>query len=228
MSAEIQENPETKPIWTWNIYQKIIGIMSELHYIRKGDKTVNGQYRFVSHDDVVAKVQKMLVKFRVTTVPNTVETIQDGNCTRVKLNVTFVNADNPKEMFTTQFPGYGIDGGGTNRDGKPIPVGDKGPGKAISYAYKYALLKQFNLETGEDPDFNADAAYEPPKCEEFEGMLPGDMTEKDRAKLKKFLEYSSTVLQKHVEDVKREALKRPEDFLKRFSQWAPNNKQKEN
>lgn len=195
--------------------------MSELHYIAKGDKTVNGQYRFVSHDQVVSKVQKMLVKYRVTTVPTVQEIVQDGNRTMVKLNVTFVNADCPNDNFTVQFPGYGIDGGGVNKDGRPIPVGDKGPGKAVSYAYKYALLKQFNLETGDDPDFDAQASYEPPKCEEFDSIIPADLSEKDRTKLKKFLAYSSLVLQKDVEDVKREAMKRPEDFLKKFQNWSP-------
>jgi hypothetical protein len=29
---------------------------------------------------------------------------------------------------------------------------DKGPGKAISYGVKYALLKVLGLETGDDPD----------------------------------------------------------------------------
>jgi len=193
--------------------------MSELHYIAKGDKTVNGQYRFVSHDQVVAKVQKMLVKYRVTTVPTVMDIVQDGNCTRVNLHVTFVNADCPTDNFTVQYPGYGIDGGGTNRDGKPIPVGDKGPGKAISYAYKYALLKQFNLETGEDPDFDAQAAYEPAKCLEFDSILPDGMSDKEKQKLKKFLEHSSLSLQKHIEDVKREAVKRPEDFLRSFANF---------
>lgn len=195
--------------------------MSELHYISKGDKTVNGQYRFVSHDQVVAKVQKMLVKHRVTTIPTVHEIVQDGNRTMVKLNVTFVNADCPSDNFTVQFPGYGIDGGGTNKDGRPVPVGDKGPGKAISYAYKYALLKQFNLETGDDPDFDAEAAYEPAKCLEFDSMIPLEMPEKERAKLDKFLAYSSQTLRKHVEDVKREAVTRMDDFLKAFKNWNP-------
>jgi hypothetical protein len=38
------------------------------------------------------------------------------------------------------FFGYGID----NQD--------KGPGKAMSYAVKYAMLKTFCLETGDDPE----------------------------------------------------------------------------
>lgn len=183
--------------------------MSDLHYIAKGDRTVNGQYRFVSHDQVVAKVQKMLVKHRVTTVPTVHEIVQNGNRTEVKLNVTFVNADCPNDNFTVQFPGYGIDGA------------DKGPGKAVSYAYKYALLKQFNLETGEDPDFDANARHEPVKCLEFDSMIPVEMTDKERAKLAKFLSYSSVTLQKHVEDVKREAVARMDDFLKAFKNWDP-------
>jgi len=221
--SETEKEQQTSPML--NIHQRILGVMSELHYICKGDKTVNGQYRFVSHDQVVSKVQKMLVKHRITTVPSVYEITQDGNCTRVSLNVSFVNADDPKDNFTVRFPGYGIDGGGTSKDGRPISVGDKGPGKAISYAYKYALLKVFNLETGEDPDYNAEAAYEPEKCHEFEGILPIDMTDKDKTKLKKFLEFSSQALQKHIEDVKREAMKRPEEFLKRFQQWSPNKKE---
>lgn len=206
-----------------NIHQRIIGIMSELHYIAKGDKTVNGQYRFVSHDQVVSKVQKMLVKYRVTTVPTVQEIVQDGNCTRVKLSVTFVNADCPSDHFTVLYPGYGIDGGGTSKDGKIIPVGDKGPGKAISYAYKYALLKQFNLETGDDPDNDANAHYEPAKCIEFDFEINKHITDKDYPKLTKFLSYSSKIMNKHIEDVKREALIKMPEFVTALKRWNQKN-----
>ncbi len=210
-----------EPKITPNIHQKILGIMSELHYIAKGDKTVNGQYRFVSHDQVTAKVHPLLVKYGITVIPTVEEMIQDGNRTTVKLLISFVNADCPTDHFATRYVAHGIDGGGTSKDGKQIPVGDKGPGKAISYAYKYALLKLFCLETGDDPDNDANAFYEPAKCVEFDSMMPSDMSEKDKAKLKKFLAFSSQVLKLHVEDVKREAMKRPEDFLKRFNDWNP-------
>lgn len=218
---EKQTQQIDSPITSWNLQQRIIGIMSELHYIQKEDKTVNGQYRFVSHDQVVSKVQRMLVKYRITTVPTVHEIVQDGNCTRIKLNVTFLNADTPADNFTVQFPGYGIDGGGTSKDGRQIPVGDKGPGKAISYAYKYTLLKIFNLETGEDTDNDTEVFYEPPKCQEFDSIIPVDMSEKDKAKMLKFLAHSSLSLRKHVEDVKREAVARPEDFMKAFKNWKP-------
>lgn len=203
-----------------NIHQRIIGIMSELHYIAKGDKTVNGQYRFVSHDQVVAKVQKMLVKYRVTTVPTVHEVVQDGNRTMLKLNVTFVNADNPSDNFTVQFPGYGIDGGGLNKDGKAIAVGDKGPGKAISYAYKYALLKIFNLETGDDPDFDAEAAYEPVKCLEFDLLVTNTLSEPEKKKLHKFLTESAEAHGKHIEEIKTKAVANIEQFSEAFKKWS--------
>lgn len=192
-----------------NIFQKILGVMSELDYIQKGPKTVNGQYRYASHDQVTAAIHPYLVKYGIAVLPTVEEMTQEGNRTIVKLAISFINTDNAQDNFTCRFIGYGID------------AADKGPGKAISYAYKYALLKTFCLETGDDPDNDANACYEPPKCLEFDSMMPQDMNEKDRAKLKKFLAYSSQVLEQHIEDVKREAVKRPEDFLRRFKEWTP-------
>lgn len=227
MTDKIVELPTQPQKQVANIHMRILGIMSELDYIAKGDKTVNGQYRFVSHDQVTAKVHPLLVKYGVTVIPTVEEMIQDGNRTTVKLLISFVNAEVPSDTFTVRYVAHGIDGGGTSKDGRPIPVGDKGPGKAISYAYKYALLKLFCLETGDDPDNDSKAEYEPPKCQEFDSILPDNMTDKDKAKMKKFLEHSAQLLNKHVEDVKREAIKRPENFLKKFSNWNPNKKEEQ-
>lgn len=207
-----------------NVYQRIQAIMSELSYIQKEEKTVNGQYRYASHDRVTAALHPLLVKHGLVILPTVEEIVQDGNRTQVKLLVSFINVDDKADSFTVRHVGYGIDGGGTNKDGRPIPVGDKGPGKAISYAFKYACLKVFCLETGDDPDSDASASYEPPKCLEFEAMLPTEFTTKDRAKLEKFLEFSAHAMGMHVEDVKREALKRPADFLAKFAGFVPKKK----
>lgn len=182
--------------------------MGELDYIQKGSNKVNGQYTFVSHDAVTAKVHPLLVKYRIVVVPTVEEVKQDHNRTEVKLAVSFINGDDPKDSFTVRFPGYGIDSG------------DKGPGKAVSYAYKYALLKVFSLETGDDPDNDAASCYEPPKCLEFDALLH-QMSEEAKTKLPKFLAYSSHALRKHVEEVKREAMNRPQDFLAALSNFQP-------
>lgn len=192
-----------------NLHQRILAVMSELDYIAKGDKTVNGQYRFVSHDQVTAKVHPLLVKHGLVVIPSVLEMTQDANRTTVKLAVCFFNSDNPADCFTSMHYGYGVDNG------------DKGPGKAISYAYKYGMLKTFCLETGDDPDQNANAVYEPVKCLEFDALLPDEMTEKEKIKLDKFLSYSSEVMQKHVEDVKREALHKMPEFLSALKKWNP-------
>lgn len=198
---------------TPNLHHRILGIMKELDYVAKGDKTVNGQYRFVSHDAVTAKLHPLLVKYGVTIIPNMESMTQEGNRTTVSIRFTFVNADCPADNFTVQYFAQGID------------PGDKGPGKAISYAYKYALLKTFCLETGDDPDNDAKAAYEPPKCQEFSTMIPAEYTQKDMHKVEKFLEERSKALGRHVEDIKREAIKRMPEFLEAVKKWNP--KQKE-
>lgn len=211
-----------------NIHQRIRGIMSDVDYIQKGDKTVNGSYRFVSHDQVVEKLHALFVLWGVNVIPNTEDMIQDGNRTMIKYVVSFVNVDNPSDHFSTRWFAHAIDGGGTNKDGKPIPIGDKGPGKAMSYAHKYALLKTFNLATGEDPDNDANASYEPPKCVEFDSKVPADILvdPKECARLNDFIAYSANVLKKHPEDVKREACARFDQFIEAFKRWSPKKEKK--
>lgn len=192
-----------------NIYQRILGVMSELDYVQKGDTRVNGQYRFVSHDQVTAKVHPLLVKYGICVLPTVEELRQENNRTTIKLAVIFKNADCPDDCFVTYYYGYGVDGG------------DKGPGKAISYAYKYALLKTFCLETGDDPDNDANASYEPAKCLEFDLQTSNNMTEEQRGIMRQFLEYCAECADKHVEDVKREALGRMPEFMSAFHAWVP-------
>lgn len=203
----IQNNPNSE---VPNIFMKILSIMGELDYIEKGDKTVNGQYRFVSHDQVTKQIHHLLVKYKVNPIPSVKEIKQDNNRTIVNLAVTFVNAERPTDLFTVEFPGYGVDSG------------DKGPGKAISYAYKYAILKTFNIATGDDPDKDANAKYEGPKCLEFDSIVPQSFTRKDIDKMNNFLKERADALNKDVESVKREAVKRPEDFLAALRKWSPN------
>lgn len=207
-----------------NIYQRILRVMEDVKYIAKGDKRVNGQYTFVSHDDVVAKLHPALVKHGIVVVPTVEECTQDGNRTSVKLCVVFRNADLPQDAFAVHHYGYGIDGGGFNKDGKPVSVGDKGPGKAVSYAFKYALLKTFCLETGDDPDNDANARYEPAKCLEFDAMLSDVADAKEMKRILAFVEERSQSLNKHPEDIKREAIKRFPEFLEAIKKWKPTKK----
>jgi len=135
---------------TKNIYQKIVEVMKEVKYIQKSDKKVNGQYSFVTHDSVTAALHEPLANHGIVMIPSILDLHQDGNRTVAKMEISFVNADKPEDKITMIHYGYGID------------AQDKGVGKAVSYAVKYALLKMFCLETGDDPEKDT-IPYEAPK-----------------------------------------------------------------
>ena len=124
-----------------NIYQRMLAIMTEIGYVRKESKKVNNQYTFVSHDAVAAKIRPALIKHGVLAVPSVKSNeIPVTGLTVATMVTTFYNVDNPEEFIEVETFGHGID------------KQDKGPGKAMSYAFKYALLKAFCLETGDDPE----------------------------------------------------------------------------
>ncbi len=181
--------------------------MEELKFIAKGKNKVNGQYNFVSHDDVAEKVHPMLVNHRVLALPTTIDVKQEGNRTVIMLRVFFINVDNPADQFSVEFPGYGVD------------PSDKGPGKAISYAFKYALLKTFCLETGEDPDKDSKSRYEPPMCLEFDLAIPSSFTDADKKRLNKFLIESAEAQGKHVEQIKQSAVGKMDEFFEVYKNW---------
>ena len=130
-----------------NIYQRIHAVMQEVKYVQK-EKPQGMNYSVVSHDAVTAKVRPALVNHGIAYHPVDMEYQQNGNRTEVKLSVRFVNVEDPKDYIDVPAIGYGID------------QQDKGPGKAVSYAVKYALLKALGLETGEDAD-NEQVDYGP-------------------------------------------------------------------
>jgi hypothetical protein len=134
-----------------NIYQRIHNVMKDVTTIKKEDRKVNNQYTFVSHDEVTRVMHEQFVKHGIVMIPTVIECIENSYAdtlstgksvlickTSVKIDVAFINIDNPIDKICVQFPGMGID----NQD--------KGIGKAISYAVKYALLKTFCLETSDD------------------------------------------------------------------------------
>jgi hypothetical protein len=60
--------------------------------------------------------------------------------TRIETVYRFVNVDNPMDCVETVTFAEGIDSQ------------DKGSGKAMTYADKYALMKAYKISTGDDPD----------------------------------------------------------------------------
>lgn len=133
-----------------NIYQRINAVRKAINYIQK-DKSVSagpaGSYRAVTHDAVTGMVRQHLVEHGVIIAPTLIESMfhpkEEGAKQRLysaSYDVRFINMDGPDECVTIRIEAHALDNG------------DKAPGKAISYATKYAILKLFNIETGEDEE----------------------------------------------------------------------------
>lgn len=134
-----------------NVYQRINAVMKEVSYVKK-DANVQG-YKAVTHDQVTAALRKMMVKFgiviRLEQLTSEVIERKDKEKNINMLlysgtyNVHFVNIDKPEDFLTVTMCAHAADNG------------DKAPGKAASYATKYAMLKLFSLETGENDESRA-------------------------------------------------------------------------
>lgn len=122
-----------------NIYQRIAAVMEKVSYIQKEHKQ-GMNYTIVSHDKVTGLIRPEMLRNGIVCHPVACEYTQNGNRAECTMTMRFVNIDKPEDFFDVPTFGYGVD----NQD--------KGPGKAMSYAVKYALLKTFGLETGDDPD----------------------------------------------------------------------------
>lgn len=142
-----------------NVHQRLAQAMGVVKYIQNEQKK-GMQYRTVSHDKVTAKVRPALLDAGIVYYPVRCDYVQNGNRTECSVTVRFVNVDEPADFFDVPTLGFGVDGQ------------DKGPGKAMSYAVKYALLKALGLETGEDPDEDAEA---PPYTPQNPHPLPADI-----------------------------------------------------
>lgn len=129
-----------------NIHQRMLSVMGKINYVQKENKKVNNQYTFTSIDSVKRAVHTPLVEAGIVVVPRVLKSAKVDTLTMVEMQVDFVNADEPQDLISINTIGYGMD------------PQDKGPGKAMSYALKYALLQALMLETGDDPEKDVGAS----------------------------------------------------------------------
>lgn len=160
-----------------NIYQKLIEVRKVVPYLQKEDK--GGQYAYVGSSKVLSNVRSKMDELGLLLVPaitgtkvseSVVEYIEKdkwGNekpkrtttyFTELNLEMTWINAEKPEEQIKVPWYGQGVD-----------IAGEKGVGKALTYAEKYFLLKQFNIATDkDDPDSFQHDKPEQPKHEPSE------------------------------------------------------------
>lgn len=147
-----------------NIFEKMSKITEEINKVAKNLKVGVGQaqYKAVGEADVLEAVKPIEIKFGVYSYPlsrkiikdeilTSIDTYENANGETVKKErntvfmrietiYRFVNVEKPDEYIDITTYGDGVDSN------------DKAPGKAMTYSDKYALLKAYKIETGDDPD----------------------------------------------------------------------------
>ena len=146
-----------------NIYQRMAAITAELQTVAKNlnVETSKGKgYKAVSERDVIDAVKPLEAKHGVYSYPASRRVLEsaalesesewNGKVTkkttffeRIETVYRFVNTDDPTDFIETTTFAEGIDSQ------------DKGSGKAMTYADKYALMKAYKISTGDDPDQTA-------------------------------------------------------------------------
>lgn len=125
-----------------NIYQKMHEVMKSIEYLNKDDAVSYGstKYRAMSEEKVTMTVRKELIKQGLVVFPIEQSVSQNGTITTTNTVYKMVNTENPEEFVILASSGQGAD------------TQDKGVGKAMTYSFKYMLLRTFAIPTGEDPD----------------------------------------------------------------------------
>ncbi|ULT55431.1 ERF family protein [Neobacillus drentensis] len=138
MTEQVEVKEEVKPL---NLFQKIHAVMKDIEYLNKDDLISfnNTKYKAISEEKVTSTVRAALLKYGLVIMPVEQEHHKEGNLSTVNTKYKIVDID------TGQYETIVSSGTGTDSQ-------DKGVGKAMTYSYKYLLLRTFAIPTGEDPD----------------------------------------------------------------------------
>lgn len=168
-----------------NIFEKMLAITSELQTVAKNltvQQSKTSSYKAVAERDILDAVKPLESKYGVYSYPHSRNVLESNildsesyingqtvkktiYMTRISTVYRFVNIEKPDEYIDITSFAEGIDSQ------------DKGSGKAMTYADKYALMKAYKISTGEDPDQEAskDAIYTPRKNTAYIAHTPREM-----------------------------------------------------
>lgn len=178
-----------------NIYQRMSAATSEISRVAKNLNVGFGKssYKAVGEADVLAAVKPIEEKYGIYSYPVSREIIESGILEsvseyngekttkkqfqmRISTVYRFVNVDKPEEYIDITTYGDGVDSQ------------DKAPGKSMTYADKYALLKAYKIMTGDDPDQNYSGDTKSYRKKVDSKLEPQPITENDKEVLRKTVE----------------------------------------
>jgi hypothetical protein len=122
---------------TLNLWEQIAHISGFLGAVPKRGYNAFHKYNYVMESDLVSIVRQYLAAAGIVIIPNVTSVEREGELTSIQCEYTVTNG---RESFTFNIPGYGGD------------RGDKGVYKAMTGSQKYAIMKLFKIETGDDPE----------------------------------------------------------------------------
>ena len=214
-----QTTPQTASL---NIFQRMLAATSEIDRVAKNlkvDISKSQSYKAVAEADVLEAVKPIEAAHGIYSYPFSREIIKDETYTttsewdgkktekntfflRIKTVYRFINTDNPSDFIDITTYGDGVD------------TQDKAPGKAMTYADKYALLKAYKIQTGDDPDANASGnlgkkKFEKPTAEQLA------QAEELGINLDGLAAYAKCKVEEISKDVLAEAIKMKQTALKK-------------
>lgn len=138
-----------------NLFQKIQAVANDVMNIEKDMTVGSGSYSYkaVSDNVVTLAVKRAEKEHGIISIPikqesissDVVKQIKNGKesllyVDNIKMTLRIIDLDDTEKFIDIESFGKGVDSG------------DKGFGKASTYARKYALLNAYKIATGEDPD----------------------------------------------------------------------------
>lgn len=218
-TAPKQTTPQTASL---NIFQRILAATSEINRVAKNlkvDISKSQSYKAVAESDVLEAVKPIEEKYGIYSYPVSRTVIKDEAYTttseydgrksekttffmRLATVYRFVNIDNPDDYIDITTYGDGVD------------TQDKAPGKAMTYADKYALLKAYKIQTGDGPDAGASGnlgkkKFEKPTAEQLA------QAEELGINLDGLAAYAKCKVEEISKDVLAEAIKMKQTALKK-------------
>lgn len=124
-----------------SLYGKMNKIMADIKYLAKDGKVSFGttNYKVLSEAKVTQVVKEKLVELGLVIFPIKQDITRTGNLTTVNTQYKIVDVESGDSEILAS-------------SGEGADTQDKGAGKAMTYCYKYMLLRTFAIPSGEDPD----------------------------------------------------------------------------
>ena len=133
-----------------NIHEKLLAIQTQVDSLVRDGKNTSDKYDFASDENVLDKFRPLMDEHKLLLIPRvTAAALHEGTTrsgtarylTELTLEMVWYDVES-KEQLVVPWYAQGVD-----------LAGEKGVGKALTYAEKYFLLKFFHVATKkDDPD----------------------------------------------------------------------------